>query len=108
MAKKKPRTLPLGADGALELPPDVLAALGIEAEDTEVEIYVDTRRKQLRVERHVDDPWAEALKEKEQKGFDDLHAEQAERDAEAKRIFEEKLKEGPGKRRPEDSPDRWR
>ena len=108
MAKKKPRTLPLTADGALRLPPDVLEALGIEAEDREVEIFVDTRRKQLRVERHVDDPWAEALKQKEQKGFDDLHAEQAERDAEAKRIFEEKLKDGPGKRRPGDNRDLWR
>ena len=35
-------------------------------------------------------------------------SEQAEREAEAERIWKRKLKEGPGERKPEDDPDRWR
>ncbi len=108
MTKKKKRTLPLGPGGEVKLPPDVLQALGIEPEDKEVEIFVDTRRKQLRVERHVDDPWADALKEKDQKGFEDLMADQTQREADAQDLFEKKLKEPPPKRRPEDDPNYWR
>jgi hypothetical protein len=108
MTKKKKRKLPLGSGGELKLPPDVLEALGIEPEDKEVEIFVDTRRKQLRIERHVDDPWAEALKEKPEKGFEDLMSDQEQREADAQDLFDRKLKEPPPKRRPEDDPDLWR
>jgi len=108
MTKRKKRTLPLGSGGELKLPPDVLEALGIEAEDKEVEIFLDTRRKQLRVERHVDDPWAEALREKKEREFEDLMADQQQREADAQDLFERKLKEPPPKRRPEDDPDHWR
>jgi bifunctional DNA-binding transcriptional regulator/antitoxin component of YhaV-PrlF toxin-antitoxin module len=108
MTKKKKRTLPLGSGGELKLPPDALEALGIEPEDKAVEIFVDTRRKQIRLERHVDDPWADALKKKEEKDLEDLMADQEQREAEAQELFERKLKEPPPKRRPEDDPGYWR
>ncbi|MHC4819197.1 MAG: hypothetical protein ACYTF8_14205 [Planctomycetota bacterium] len=108
MAKKKKRTLPLGSGGELKLPPDVLETLGIEPEDKEVEIFLDTRRKQLRVERHVDDPWAEALRQKEERDFEDLMADQEQREADAEDLFNRKLKEPPPERRPEDDPGHWR
>lgn len=108
MTKKKKRTLPLGPGGEVKLPADALEALGIEPEDKEVEIFVDTRRKQVRLERHVEDPWADALKEKEQKGLEDLMADQTQREQDAQDLFERKLKEPPPKRRPEDDPDYWR
>jgi antitoxin component of MazEF toxin-antitoxin module len=107
MAKKKPRTLDIGKDGSVRLPDDVMRALDL-APGEKVEIYLDTRRKAVRLERHVDDPWAEAMKQKPEKGFDDLMTEQQKREAEAERIWKEKLKEGPGERKPEDDPDRWR
>ena len=105
--KKKKRTLRLGEDGEIKLPPDALEALDLRAGD-DVEIFVDTRRKQIRLERHVEDPWAEALREKKQKGFGDLMSEQTQREDEATRIFEEKLKDPPPKRKPEDDPGYWR
>ena len=106
--KKKHRLLDVGPDGEVKLPPDALEAIALEAGE-KVRIVVDTRRKEIRLERHVEDAWAEAMKPKEQKGFDDLMAEQARRDAEAKEIFERKLKDAkPGERRPEDDPDLWR
>jgi hypothetical protein len=108
MAKKKKRTLPLGSGGELKLPPDVLETLGIEPEDKEVEIFLDTRRKQLRVERHVDDPWAEALRQKEERGFEDLMSDQQQREADAEDLFDRKIKEPPPERRPEDDPGHWR
>jgi antitoxin component of MazEF toxin-antitoxin module len=108
MTKRKKRTLPLGSGGELKLPPDVLEALGIEPEDKEVEIFLDKRRKQLRLERHVDDPWAEALRQKPEKGLEDLMEDQAQREADAKELFERRLKEPPPERRPEDDPDYWR
>jgi len=106
MAKQK-RTLPVGANGEITLPPDALEQLGIEPGGS-VEIFVDTRRKQIRIERHVDDPWADALKQKQEKGFEDLMGEQKDRDAAAERLFDEKSKEPPPKRKPEDEPGYWR
>ncbi|MHC4134006.1 MAG: hypothetical protein ACYTDU_12070 [Planctomycetota bacterium] len=108
MTKKKKRTLPLGSRGELKLPPDVLEALGIVPEDKEVEIFVDKRRKQIRLERHVDDPWAEAMEKKPEKGFEDLMADQQQREADAEDLFDRKIKEPPPKRRPEDDPGYWR
>ncbi|MHC4548032.1 MAG: AbrB/MazE/SpoVT family DNA-binding domain-containing protein [Planctomycetota bacterium] len=105
--KKKKRTLPVGPHGEVKLPADVLEALGLQAGE-QVEIHVDTRRKQVRLERHVEDAWAEAMREKSQKGLEDLMADQAQREEDANRIFEEKLKEPPPPRRPEDDPDLWR
>jgi hypothetical protein len=107
--KKKPRTLDVAKDGTVKLPPDALEAIAWEPGE-QVRIVVDTRKKEIRLERHVDDVWAEALRPKQQKGFDDLMAEQSKRDADAKELFERKLREAkPGdKPRPEDDPDRWR
>jgi len=105
--KKKPRTLDIGANGEVRIPDDVLRALDIGPGE-KVEIVLDTRRKQLRIERFVDDPWAEAMEQKPQKGFDDLLSEQSKREQDAEKIWEEKLKEGPDKRKPEDDPDYWR
>ena len=108
MTKKKKRTLPLGPGGELKLPPDVLEALGIEPEDKVVEIFLDTRRKQIRLERHVDDPWAEAMRNRPERGIEDLMADQEQREADAEDLFDRKLKEPPPKRRPEDDTNHWR
>jgi len=109
-AGAKGRIFDLGKDGSLKLPPDMLEALELEP-GQKVRVFLDTRRKELRVERHVDDPWAEAMKRKQGPDFDDLFADQSRREAEADRIFDEKMnqakKEKP-KRRPEDDPDYWR
>ena len=107
MAKKKPPKLDVGANGEVRLPPDALEALGLQPGE-QVTLFVDTRRKQIRLERFVDDPWGEALKEKPQKGFGDLFSDQEARDAEAKRQFDEGIKKPLPKRKPEDDPDYWR
>lgn len=108
MAKEKPRTLKVGRNGEVKLPPDVLEAIGHE-EGEDLRIFVDKRRKQVRLERHVDDPWGDALKKKEEKDFDDLIDQQRDREDAAKRLFDERLKDPPkGDRRPEDNPDYWR
>ena len=108
MAKEKPRLLKVGKNGEIKLPLDVLEALGHE-EGEEVRIYIDTRRKQLRIERYVDDPWGEALKKKEERGFEDLMGDQKARDEAAKNLFEERLKKAkPEKKDPKDDPDYWR
>ena len=62
------------------------------------------------LERHVDDAWAEAMKEKPQKGLEDLMDEQKQRDEAAKELFEKRVKDKSAheKRRPEDNPDYWR
>ncbi len=59
MAKEKPRLLKVGKNGEVKLPLDVLDAIGHENGE-DVRIFVDTRRKQIRLERYVDDPWADA------------------------------------------------
>ena len=108
MAKEKPRTIKVGANGEIKLPQDVLEAIGHE-EGEDVRIFVDTRRKQLRIDRHVDDPWADALKAKDEKDFEDLMGEQKDREDAAKKLFDEKLKDPPKvDRKPEDDPDYWR
>jgi len=109
MAKKKKRLLRVGKEGELRLPADAMETLGLEPGE-QVEIFVDTRRKQVRLERYVDDPWAEAMKKKQEAGIDDLLDQQAERDAAAERLFEERLKEPPkaDDRKPEDDPGYWR
>ena len=108
MSKKKPRLLDVGANGELKLPADVIEALRL-AKGEQVEITIDARRQQVRIERHVDDPWGEALKKKEGPGIEDLLQDQADRADRAKELFEKKLKDPRSKeRRPEDSPDLWR
>ena len=108
MAKKKPRTLDIGANGEIRLPEDAMRTLDV-APGEKLEISVDTRRKMIRLERYVDDPWAEAMKTKEEKGFEDLASEQDKRDAAASELFDRKLKDPPkDKKRPEDDPDMWR
>jgi len=108
MSARKLR-LKLGGGGELKLPAEALEALELEP-GGEVTLEIDTRRKQLRVERHVDDAWAEAMKEKPQKGLEDLMDEQKQREEAAKELFEKRVKDKSTheKRRPEDSPDYWR
>jgi bifunctional DNA-binding transcriptional regulator/antitoxin component of YhaV-PrlF toxin-antitoxin module len=108
MSSKKLK-LKVGAMGEVKLPPEALAALEIEP-GGEMSLEIDTRRKQLRLERHVDDAWGEAMKEKPQKGLEDLMDEQKQREQAAKEMFEKRIKEKnpKDKRRPEDSPDHWR
>ena len=107
--KKKKRLLKVDAKGNVKLPADALEAIGHETGE-DVEIFVDTRRKQIRLERHVEDPWADALKPKDEKGFGDLMSEQQAREQAAADLFDQKMKDPPkaDKRRPEDDPDHWR
>lgn len=104
---EKPVRLDVGRDGSIRLPPAALEALGYEAGE-QVTLYIDTRRKCLRIERHVADAWGEALKEKPQKGLEDLFDDQKAREAEAERLFDEEMRKPSPKRRPEDDPDHWR
>ncbi len=108
MSSKKLK-LKVGGAGEVKLPPEALEALDVEP-GGEVSLEIDTRRKQLRLERHVDDAWAEALKEKPQKGLEDLMQDQKQREEAAKELFEKRIKDKSpkDKRRPEDSPDHWR
>lgn len=104
---KKPVRLTVGRDGSVKLPQDAMEALDL-APGEQVELRIDTRRKQIRLERHVDDPWKEALKQKDEKGFEDLMSEQKAREAEAERLFDQRSKEPPPKKKPEDDPGYWR
>ena len=108
MSSKKLK-LKVGASGEVKLPPEALEALELEP-GGEMSLEIDTRRKQLRLERFVADAWAEAMKEKPQKGMEDLLDEQKQREEAAKDLFEKRIKDKskPEKRRPEDSPDHWR
>jgi len=108
MSTKKLK-LKVGGLGELKLPQEALEALELEP-GHELTLEIDTRKKQLRLERFVADAWAEALKEKPQKGMEDLLDEQKQRDEAAKGLFEKRLKEKSpkDKRRPEDRPDYWR
>jgi len=104
---EKYRKLPVGKNGEVRLPPDALEALGLEAGE-QVRLTIDTRRHEIRLERHVDDAWGEALKEKKGKDFTDLWDDQSKREEEAKRIFDEGLKKKHAPRKPEDDRERWR
>jgi antitoxin component of MazEF toxin-antitoxin module len=101
--------LKLGGMGELKLPPEALEALELEP-GHELTLEIDTRRKQLRLERFVADAWAEAMKEKPQKGLEDLMQDQKQRDEAAKDLFEKRIKDKGTheKRRPEDDPNHWR
>jgi antitoxin component of MazEF toxin-antitoxin module len=101
--------LKLGGMGELKLPPEALEALELEP-GQELTLEIDTRRKQLRLERFVADAWAEAMKEKPQKGLEDLMQDQKDREQAAKELFEKRIKDksAPEKRRPEDDPNHWR
>jgi antitoxin component of MazEF toxin-antitoxin module len=105
---KKPLILDLGANGEVRLPDEALSALGVQPGE-KLSVKIDTRHKALRIERHVDDPWSEALKQKEQQGFEDILGAQKQRDDEASDLFDRRLKDAPKEeRRPEDDPDLWR
>ncbi len=104
--------LKVGPDGSVVLPKDALDAIDVSA-GGDVKLFVDTRRKSLRIERHVDDVWAEALGPRTQKNFDDVLSEQRQREKDAEDIFNRRSKDAgkePGKKdsKPEDHPDRWR
>ncbi|MHC4957609.1 MAG: hypothetical protein ACYTGN_04475 [Planctomycetota bacterium] len=109
MAKEKKRLLAVDAKGNVKLPADALEAIGHE-DGEQVQLFVDTRRKQIRLERHVDDPWEDAFKKKDEKGFGDLMSEQKAREDAAADLFDRKMKDPPklDKKKPEDDPDYWR
>ena len=105
---KKPLILDLGANGEVRLPDEALHALDVQPGE-KLSLRIDTRHKALRLERYVDDPWAEALKQKQQEGFEDILGAQKQREDEAADLFDKRLKEAPKEeRRPEDDPDLWR
>lgn len=101
------RIVRLGTKGEVTLPPDVLETLDLEP-GGELKLFLDTRRKQVRLERHVADAWEEALRKKPTKGLEDVLGEQTQRQEEAQSLFEERLKKPPPKRKPEDDADYWR
>jgi antitoxin component of MazEF toxin-antitoxin module len=107
MSKKKPTRLTVAADGSVRLPPEMMEALELKPGE-QVELRLDTRRKQIHLERHVDDPWAEAMREKKEKGFEDLMSDQKAREEEAERLFEKRRHEKPAPKKPEDDPGYWR
>ena len=86
------RTYKLESDGSLKLPPDALDALGAEPGD-EVKLFVDSRKKIVRIERHSVDPWADAMREKQSKGLEDLLADQQKRQEAADDIFNQRLRD---------------
>jgi len=102
----KKRVLKLGPKGELLLPPEALDLLGVKP-GGEVALHLDDRKRAVSLERHVSDPWAEALREKEKPEIEDLFAEDRKRQEAAKQAFEQKLK-NPPKSKPEDKPDLWR
>jgi len=85
------RTYKLEADGSLKLPPDALDALGAMPGD-EVKLFVDSRKKSVRIERHSDDPWADAMRQKQSKGLEDLLADQQKRQQAADDLFNQGLR----------------
>lgn len=102
--------LTIGSDGRVLLPKEALDAIDVEP-GAHVKLFIDTRRRSLRIERHVDDVWGEALKKKDGKSFDDILAEQKQREKEAEDIFRRGSKDaasGKKDRDPENHPDRWR
>ena len=82
----------LEADGSLRLPPEALQTLGAEPGD-EVKLFLDNRKKQIRMERTSGDPWADAMRENKPKGMEDIFADQQQREAAAEDIFKRKLGE---------------
>ena len=90
------RTYKIEPDGSLKLPREALDALGAAPGD-DVKLFVDSRRKFVRVERHSDDPWADALKEKKSKGLEDLFEEQQKRQTDAHDLFNQRLRDSKDK-----------
>lgn len=110
MPKQPARTLVIGPKGEITLPEDILRALDV-APGEKIGFRMDTRKKMLRVERHVEDVWAEAMKPKEQAGFEDILAEQSKREKAAEKLFDQRVEKADPedkKRRPEDDPNLWR
>jgi bifunctional DNA-binding transcriptional regulator/antitoxin component of YhaV-PrlF toxin-antitoxin module len=81
----------LGDRGDLLLPEDALSAIDVAPGD-KVRITIDHRRNELRIDRFVDDLWAEATKDKPKKDFDDLLSEQRKRTQAAKDVFDRRFK----------------
>jgi bifunctional DNA-binding transcriptional regulator/antitoxin component of YhaV-PrlF toxin-antitoxin module len=98
--------LPISKDGSVRLPNEVLEALMAEPGDT-LKVFVDKKRKAVRLERFSEDPWADAMREGPSKGLEDILADQQKRQAEAEDLFDQKLKETDGEK-PEDDFDKWR
>ena len=65
---EKPKILRVGPDGSIQLTKEALEMIDVEP-GGQVKLFMDVRRKQLHVERHVDDAWADALEQKEQPGM---------------------------------------
>ena len=79
-------------DGSVRLPAEALETLGAEPGD-EVKIFLDNRKKAVRLERTSGDPWADAMRETKSKDLGDILAEQKKREAEADELFRRKLGE---------------
>jgi antitoxin component of MazEF toxin-antitoxin module len=98
----------LESDGSLRLPQSVLDAIGAEPGD-ELKLFVDNRRKSVRIERYATDPWADAMREQKTKKLDDVLADQEKRHADAEDLFDKKLRDAePGDGKPSDDADKWR
>ena len=104
----------LEADGSLRLPQSVLDAIGAEPGD-ELKLFVDNRRKSVRIERFATDPWADAMREQKTKKLDDVLADQQKRHAEAEDLFDKKMRDAQSSEtkpadgsKPPDDADKWR
>ncbi|MHC4953779.1 MAG: hypothetical protein ACYTGZ_07800 [Planctomycetota bacterium] len=102
------KTYSIQPDGSIKLPHEALEAIGAEPGD-EVRLFIDGRKKVIRIERHSDDPWADALKEKPKQDMEGIFEEQKRRQAEAEAIFKKRLKDSkPGEGKPDSDSDKWR
>ena len=99
--------LPLAEDGSVRLPAEVLEALGAAPGDT-LKLFVDRKRKSIRLERVSDDPWADAMRQAPEKKLDDILADQQKRQSEADDLFDRKLKDTETDGSKPDDPDKWR
>ncbi len=90
-------------EGRIELSQKALGALGV-APGKEVKIKV--RGKQVTVERHIADPFAEYRNKPKAPGIQGLATAQKKKKEEAKEEFKKRLKERP-EVRPEDRPYFW-
>ena len=89
--------------GRIELSPKALDALGVGPGK---EVKIKVRGRQVTLERHIADPFAEVLHKPKAPTIEELIKAEKKKKEEAAKEFEERLKEPP-EVRPEDRPQFW-
>lgn len=94
----------ISRDGSIRLPKKLMEEVGWMPGS-----YLKVTRDEavIALEKIQFDPFAEAQKGPDKDAFDKVLKKQREGAEEAKRLFEEKIKEPPGEIRPEDKPFFW-